>query len=209
MYRYVVVSGTIGAGKTELAKRIAGYLNGKIILEEFATNTFLEKFYADPDRYAFPLEISFLFERFQQLNIEFSRADIFKNFYISDYFFDKSLLFGKINLTDDQFNVFRSLFTVFLEQVAKPDLIIYLHRPVSELLRNIKNRGNDFEMYIKFEYLDSVQKAYFSYFKSLNNSKIVIVDLKDRDFTNDLDLLNSLVGLVGQEHEVGMKLVEV
>ena len=207
MYNYIAISGTIGAGKSELASRISNLENGNLILEEFAANSFLEKFYKQPDRYAFPLEISFLFERFQQLKTMFSQADIFSQYFVSDYLFDKSLIFAKNNLTEDQFSVFYPLFEAFKEQIPFPDLLIYLHRPVDVLLDNIKSRGRSFEQEIQFEYLDELQKAYLSYFKSFSDKRIVVLQLNDIDFVQDEKMFYQILDLTKQKHNFGMSII--
>ena len=207
MYNYIAISGTIGAGKSELASRISNLENGNLILEEFAANSFLEKFYKQPDRYAFPLEISFLFERFQQLKTMFSQADIFSQYFVSDYLFDKSLIFAKNNLTDDQFSVFYPLFEAFKEQIPFPDLLIYLHRPVEVLLDNIKSRGRSFEQEIQFEYLNELQKAYLSYFKSFSDKRIVVLQLNDIDFVQDEKMFYQILDLTKQKHNFGMSII--
>jgi deoxyguanosine kinase len=207
MYNYIAISGTIGAGKSELASRISNLENGNLILEEFAANSFLEKFYKQPGRYAFPLEISFLFERFQQLKTMFSQADIFSQYFVSDYLFDKSLIFAKNNLTDDQFSVFYPLFEAFKEQIPFPDLLIYLHRPVDVLLDNIKSRGRSFEQEIQFEYLDELQKAYLSYFKSFSDKRIVVLQLNDIDFVQDEKMFYQILDLTKQKHNFGMSII--
>ena len=207
MYNYIAISGTIGAGKSELASRISNLENGNLILEEFAANSFLEKFYKQPDRYAFPLEISFLFERFQQLKTMFSQADIFSQYFVSDYLFDKSLIFAKNNLTEDQFSVFYPLFEAFKEQIPFPDLLIYLHRPVEVLLDNIKSRGRSFEQEIQFEYLNELQKAYLSYFKSFSDKRIVVLQLNDIDFVQDEKMFYQILDLTKQKHNFGMNII--
>lgn len=207
MPRYIAISGTIGAGKTELAKKLAEKYQGRLILEEFAHNSFLAGFYKEPDRYAFPLEISFLFERFQQLNVEFSKPDLFTETYISDYFFDKSLLFGRINLKPDQFNVFNTLFKAFREQVHLPGLIIYLHRPVECLMENIRKRGRSFEKEIRSEYLVKLQDAYFSYFKTLSDIPVVILQMKELDFIKDDGLIEKIYAISRQSYNFGLNII--
>jgi len=208
-YNYIAVSGTIGAGKTELASRFANRFNAQLILEGFANNSFLEKFYSNPDRYAFPLEISFLFERFQQLKTSFASADLFKIAFVSDYFFDKSLLFAKNNLTSDQFSVFYPLFEAFREQIPSPDLIIYLKRPVDVLLQNIEKRGRSYEKGILPDYLDNIQNFYLTYLKSLQNCRILILEIFDKDFIADENLLLNLYSLVELDYKAGLHFIEV
>jgi deoxyguanosine kinase len=203
MTRFISISGTIGAGKTELAKLLVKLLDANFIKEEFAENTFLPKFYENPERYAFPLEISFLFERFQQLKVEFSKTDIFKQLYISDYLFDKTILFAKNNLSNDQYKVFKSLYDPFYEQIRKPDLVLFIHRPVEVLLENIQKRGRNFEKSIDGKYLQDIQDLYLSYFKYSNDKKVVVLKLEDRDFINNENLLNKIIDLINQNHIFG------
>jgi len=198
-YQFVAVSGTIGAGKSALASRFASLTNSQLILEEFANNSFLEKFYSNPERYAFPLEISFLFERFQQMKTTFANADLFKTSFIADYFFDKSLLFAKNNLTADQFAVFYPLFETFREQLPSPDLLIYLKRPVDVLLKNIQKRGRSYEQSISPEYLENIQHYYLTYLKSLQHQRVLIIEMEDKDFIADEKNFRKLYGLLFTE----------
>ncbi len=209
MLRYLAVSGTIGAGKTELAKIIAARFKGQLVLEEFAHNTFLEKFYNHPERYAFPLEISFLFERYQQLSHEFSRPDLFSQFLVSDYIFDKSLLFARNNLSDEHFKVFYTLYTAFAEQLPRPDLIFYLHRPVEVLLKNIHKRGRTFEQNISEEYLDNIQELYLQYLKTLTDSSVVIFELDNLDFLKDERVCNNILSYISRDLTKELTVVNV
>ena len=142
---YIVIEGNIGAGKTSLAKRISGDFNGKLILERFADNPFLPKFYKDPERYSFPLELSFLADRYNQLKRELSDRDLFKSFTIADYYFMKSLIFARATLSDDEYNLYRQIFEIIYSTLPKPDLFVYLHVDPDNLLMNIKKRGRDYE----------------------------------------------------------------
>jgi deoxyguanosine kinase len=208
-YRFIAVSGAIGAGKTELSKIIAHNIDARHIPEEFTSNSFLEKFYEDPNRYSFPLEISFLFERFQQLKVEFGRSNIFQSNFVSDYIFDQCLLFAKLNLTDDQFGVFKNLYYAFYEQLVHPDLIIYLHRPVESLLNNIRKRGRDFETGISYSYLDNIQSAYLAYLKYLANRKILILELGELDFVNNDLVAREILELSKVNYKSGINLVRL
>jgi deoxyadenosine/deoxycytidine kinase len=209
LYKYITISGTIGAGKTELARIISERCQSKLILEEFTNNTFLEKFYENPERYGFPLEISFLFERFQQLKVEFANSDLFKQSFVSDYIFDQCLLFARNNLKDDQYNVFKTLYYPFYEQLPKPDLLVYLHREVKHLLSNIRKRGRDFEQNIQYKYLNDLQEAYLNYFRFKQDQRILVLKLSDLDFMSDDKLCNKIIDLINKDYNFGMKFIEL
>ena len=208
-YKYIAITGTIGAGKTELSKIVSDRRQAKLILEEFTNNTFLEKFYENPDRYGFPLEISFLFERFQQLKVEFACSDLFKQSFVSDYIFDQCLLFAKNNLQDDQYSVFKTLYYPFYEQLPKPDLILYLHREVKHLLHNIKKRGRDFEQNIQFKYLKDLQDAYLNYFRFIDDQRIVVLKLGDKDFLQNEKIVDKIIGIINKDHNFGVSYIEL
>ena len=183
-YNYLVIEGNIGAGKTTLAGLIAKKYNARLILEQYAENPFLPKFYNDPARYSFPLELSFLAARYHQLHRELTSPDLFKSFTISDYFFSKSLIFSQITLQVDEFSLYRTLFNIIYQQLPIPDLYVYLHVSVDKLMENIRMRGRDYEQNIKPEYLKKLQQGYFEYFRSLHNQKMLILDVNKMDFVN-------------------------
>jgi len=183
-YNYIVIEGNIGAGKTSLARMLAEDTGRKLILEEFNDNPFLSKFYEDPDRYAFQVELSFLSERYQQIKTEMGHPDLFGQGIISDYYLAKSFIFSKHNLKDDEMVLFEKLFTIINLQAPRPDLYVYLHLPVERLLENISLRGREYEKNIKAEYLKEVQDGYFGFFKSTGNFKIVVIDTSQIDFVN-------------------------
>jgi len=155
-----------------------------MILEEFSDNPFLPRFYKDPDRYAFQLELSFLSERYQQIKTELGHPDLFRQGIISDYYLAKSFIFSKHNLKSDEMVLFEKLFTIINLQAPRPDLYVYLHLPVERLLENIRMRGRDYEQNITAEYLKEVQDGYFGFFKSQTDMKIVVVDTTNIDFVN-------------------------
>ncbi|MBN1651955.1 MAG: deoxynucleoside kinase, partial [Bacteroidales bacterium] len=164
-HNFIAIEGTIGAGKTSLATKIAEDFNGKLILEQFADNPFLPKFYEEADRYAFPLELSFLAERYQQLSTQLSSQDLFKNFTISDYLFNKSLIFAQKTLSDDLFGLYGKLFNIINASMPKPDLLVYLYLQVDKLKYNIKLRGRSYEQSIADDYLEAIQQGYFEFIK--------------------------------------------
>jgi len=183
--KYIVIEGNIGAGKTSLATKIADQYSGKLILEQFNDNPFLPKFYSNPERYGFPLELSFLAARYKQLNNEISSADLFKSFTIADYYFVKSLIFARTTLVADEFSLYRQLFDIIYKQLPFPDLFVYLHVDVERLLKNIKKRGRSYELNISAEYLTQIQDSYFSFFKTMNEFPIIAIDCSEIDFVNN------------------------
>ena len=184
-HKFIVIEGLIGAGKTSLSKKISEQYNAKLILEQFADNPFLPKFYDDPEKYSFQLELSFLAERYHQLKNELISGDLFKNFLISDYYFTKSLIFAKSTLVEDEYHLFRNLFNIILTTLPKPDLYVFLHLTPENALRNIKKRGRDYEQTIDIDYLEKIRKNYFEYFRQEKQLKFLIIDTNGIDFVNN------------------------
>ena len=184
-YNYIAIEGNIGAGKSTLALKMAQDFNAKTVLERFADNPFLPKFYGDQSRYAFSLEMSFLADRYQQLSDDLSQFDLFKDFIIADYHIFKSLLFSKITLEQDEFRLYRALFDIIYKEMPKPDLYIYLYQNTERLLQNIKNRGRVYEQDITAEYLEKINKGYLEYIKTQTNLNVLVIDVSDRDFVNN------------------------
>lgn len=181
-FNYIAIEGNIGAGKTTLTSRIAEDFNAKTVFERFADNPFLPKFYQDQNRYAFPLEMSFLADRYQQISDDLAQFDLFKDFIIADYHIFKSLIFAKVTLTDDEYRLYRKLFEIIYKEMPKPDLYIYLYQNTERLLENIKHRGRTYEQEIPAEYLDKINKGYLDYIKSQTDLNVLIIDVSDRDF---------------------------
>lgn len=181
-YNYIAFEGNIGAGKTTLVNKIADDFNAKTVLERFADNPFLPKFYKDQNRYAFPLEMSFLADRYQQLSDDLAQFDLFKDFVVADYHIFKSLIFAKITLAEDEYRLYRNLFDIIYKEMPKPDLYIYLYQNTERLLQNIKKRGRNYEQNIEAEYLDKINTGYLDYIKSQTDLNVLIIDVSDRDF---------------------------
>ncbi|PVX45310.1 2-amino-4-hydroxy-6-hydroxymethyldihydropteridine diphosphokinase [Flavobacterium sp. 103] len=184
-YNYIAIEGNIGAGKSTLALKMAEDFNAKTVLERFADNPFLPKFYEDQSRYAFSLEMSFLADRYQQLSDDLSQFDLFKDFIIADYHIFKSLLFSKITLEEDEFRLYRTLFDIIYKEMPKPDLYIYLYQNTNRLLQNIKTRGRSYEQDITADYLEKINKGYLEYIKTQTDLNVLIIDVSDRDFVNN------------------------
>lgn len=178
-YKFITIEGNIGAGKTTLATKIAADYNGKLILEQFADNPFLPKFYQNPKQHAFPLELFFMAERHRQLKENLLERDLFKDIVVTDYLFIKSLLFAKINLEDEEFKLYSKLFNIIYQSLPQPDLLIYLHCPIEKLLDHINKRGRKYEQNISPAYLQQIQEAYFDYFKQQREMRVVIADVSN------------------------------
>ena len=187
---------------------LARETGSRLILEEFSDNPFLARFYEDPGRYAFQLELSFLAERYQQIKTEMGHPDLFGQSVISDYFLAKSFIFSKHNLKDDEMILFEKLFSIINLQVPKPELYVYLHVPVDKLLENIKLRGRSYEKNIRPEYLKEVQDGYFGYFKSQTELKIVVIDTSTLDFVNkESDFQQLKKAVLEGEYSPGMNML--
>lgn len=184
-YNYIAIEGNIGAGKTTLVTKIAEDFNAKTVLERFADNPFLPKFYEDQNRYAFSLEMSFLADRFQQISDDLAQFDLFKDFIIADYHIFKSLIFAKVTLSDDEYRLYRKLFEIIYKEMPKPDLYIYLYQNTDKLLENIKQRGRSYEQEIPAEYLEKINRGYLDYIKSQNDLNVLIIDVSDKDFVKN------------------------
>ncbi len=182
IYNYVVIEGNIGAGKTTLASRIADQFNAHLILEKFADNPFLPKFYDDPAKYSFPLELSFLASRYKQLKEELVPQDLFKSFSVADYYFMKSLVFAASTLTGDEYNLYRQIFNIIYGSLPKPDIYVYLHLNPERLMENIRKRGRNYEKSITKDYLRRIQESYFAFFKQDPENKYLVIDINDIDF---------------------------
>ncbi len=187
-YSYIAIEGNIGAGKTSLANLMSDEFNAKIVLERFADNPFLPKFYEDKERYAFPLEMSFLADRYQQLSDDLAQFDLFKNFIVSDYYIFKSLIFAQVTLQKEEYALYRKMFDLMYKEITKPDLYIYLYQNTDRLLDNIKKRGRSYEQNIEAEYLQKIHDGYSRFIKTEQNLNTLIIDVSELDFvTNRLD----------------------
>ncbi len=184
-HNYIAIEGNIGAGKTSLANQISNDFNAKLILERFADNPFLPKFYEEPQRYAFTLEMSFLADRYQQISDDLSQLDLFKDFMVSDYDIYKSLIFSKITLPEDEFRLYRKLFYLMYKDIAKPDLYVYLYQNTERLQENIKKRGRDYEQNIKNDYLEKINLGYLEFLKNQTELNVKIIDISKRDFVEN------------------------
>lgn len=198
-YNFITIEGNIGAGKTTLAYLLSKQLNARLILEEFADNPFLPKFYENQQQYAFPLELFFMAERYKQMKDLLQTKDMFQNLTISDYLFTKCLLFAKVNLPGEEFLLYQKLFDIINPQLIQPDLLIYLHAPVSKLKENIRKRNRSYEQGIASEYLFSLQEAYTQYIKQ-RNIKTLFIDVSEADFLGNEKHLNAVLNALNKEY---------
>ncbi len=201
-YNFVTIEGNIGAGKTTLAHLLSKHFNARLILEEFADNPFLPKFYENPQQFAFPLELFFMAERYKQLKDLLHTQDLFNSITISDYLFTKCLLFAKVNLPADEFRLYQSLFDIIHQQLVQPEILIYLHSPVARLQQNIKRRNRSYEQQIGDDYLLSIQETYTQYIKQ-HNIKTLFVDASNADFLSNEKHLQVIIDALDQEYEQG------
>lgn len=201
-YHFITIEGNIGAGKTTLAHLLARHYNARLVLEQFADNPFLPKFYENPQQYAFPLELFFMAERFKQLKEFIQQKDLFQNITISDYLFTKCLLFAKVTLPEDEFRLYQRLFDIIHQQLITPDILIYLHAPVSKLQLNIKRRNRPYEQNIPDEYLFNIQETYTHYIKQ-HNIKTIFIDASNADFLGNEKHLKVITDALEKDYDEG------
>jgi deoxyadenosine/deoxycytidine kinase len=207
-FNYLVIEGNIGAGKTSLASRIAKESNSKLILEQFAENPFLPKFYKEPERYAFPVELTFLADRYQQLKTQINPRDLFQTKTVSDYYLVKSLIFSRKTLKDDEYGLYKRLFDIIQQQITRPDIYVYLHVNAERLLENIKIRGRSYEKEISKDYLEQIQKSYFEFIKSHPEMTILVLDINNIDFVNiPADYIKVKNAIFKRKYEPGMNMI--
>ena len=186
-YNYVAIEGNIGSGKTSLSNLMSDEFNAKIVLERFADNPFLPKFYEDQERFAFPLEMSFLADRYQQLTDDLAQFDLFKNFIVSDYYIFKSLIFAQVTLQKEEYALYRKMFDIMYKEISKPDLYIYLYQNTDRLLENIKKRGRIYEQNIEASYLQKIHVGYTNFIKTEQDLNTLVIDVSELDFVNNHD----------------------
>jgi len=203
-YNFIAIEGNIGAGKTSLATRISQDYNAHLILEQFEENSFLPKFYKEPEKYAFPLEMSFMASRYQQLKDQLLSMDLFKTFTIGDYFIVKSLIFARQNLQQDEFKLYTSFFNIIYQQLPKPDLLVYLYVDTERLQTNIKMRGRPYEQNIQDDYLNRIQDGYLEFIRQQNDLRILILDINKLDFVNRYKDYQKITEVIGCKYDLGV-----
>lgn len=203
-YNYIAIEGNIGAGKTTLATRMSQQFNTRLILEQFEDNSFLPKFYEDPSRYAFPLELSFLADRFQQLKNQLAVQDMFHPVTIADYFILKSLIFAKKTLNSEEFTLYERLFSIIENVLPKPDLLVYLYLDISRLQSNIRMRGRVYEQKIEDDYLQRIQEGYIDYIKQQQGLRVLLIDTNKLDFVAHQEDYDQLISIIMKEYPIGI-----
>lgn len=207
-YQFITIEGNIGAGKTTLAQLLSRHFKSRLILEEFAENPFLPKFYENPGQYAFPVELFFMAERFKQLKDLLQQEDLFKELTISDYLFTKCLLFAKVTLPEDELRLYQRLFDIIHQQLLQPDLLIYLQAPVSTLQENIRKRNRPYEQNIPDTYLEQVQETYGSYIRE-QATRTLIVDVTQADFLHNDHHLQAIIDAIEKDYPVGLHHIQL
>lgn len=207
-YNFITIEGNIGAGKTTLSRLLSNHFNARLILEEFADNPFLPKFYENKEQYAFPLELFFMAERYKQLKEFLQAKDLFQQITISDYLFTKSLLFARVNLPDDEFLLYQKLFDIINPHLIKPDLLIYLHAPIDRLKQNIKKRNRSYEQAIDPDYLLSLEETYIQYIKQ-HSLKTLFVNVENADFLGNELHLQAIIDALDKDYEIGQTYINL
>ncbi|HRG58849.1 MAG TPA: deoxynucleoside kinase [Bacteroidia bacterium] len=203
-YNFIAIEGNIGAGKTTLSTLLAKQLNARLVLEQFSDNPFLPEFYRNPERVAFPLELSFLADRYGQLKQDLVNLDLFNELTIADYFIYKSLIFAGNNLKEDELLLYHRLFDIIASSLPKPDLLIYLYLDTIQLKKNILKRGRAYEVNIKPEYLEQIQNRYLSFLNALPHQKVLVIDMQGVDFITDQKKFNQIVNLLNTDFSKGI-----
>ena len=192
---HIAVEGTIGVGKTSLARILAEEIQGRLVLEEFEDNPFLKEFYQDRKRWAFQTQINFLISRYyQQLRLQ--QIDMFSDKIVSDYMFAKDKLFAQTSLDDNEMILYKKLANIFEKNITPPDLVIFLQSDVDRLMENIKSRGRDYEKDIDWEYLSQLNEIYNQYFLSYDKSNLLLINSNNIDFVNNKDDLKQILDVI-------------
>lgn len=205
-YHFITIEGNIGAGKTTLAHLLSKHYNARLVLEAFADNPFLPKFYENPSQFAFPLELFFMAERYKQLKELIHTKDMFHSVTVSDYLFTKCLLFAKVNLPEEEFRLYQRIFEIIHQQLVQPDILIYLHAPVQKLQANIKKRNRSYEQSIPDAYLFNIQETYTNYIRQ-HNIKTLYVDAGNADFLGNEKHLKAILDALDKDYENGQHFI--
>ncbi len=205
-HSYIAVEGLIGAGKTTLAKRLAAEWNGRLVLEEFDENPFLPKFYEEPERYGFAVELSFLAQRYHQLK-RTTEQDLFTTCTVADYSIGKSVVFANVTLQADEYALFRDLYQIMYTDLPRPEVIVYLHLDMMRVKERIRSRGRSYEQSIPIDYLEKLQERYLDHLQKLPDDRVLVVDLQGHDLLNDALVYGKLVEVLSAEVQKGYRVI--
>ncbi|MGC9332267.1 MAG: deoxynucleoside kinase [Bacteroidales bacterium] len=185
--RFIIIEGNIGVGKTSFVQKFCKLKNYRGVYEHFENNPFLPKFYENPEKYAFTVEMSFLADRYHQLNKEIHQHDIFTNGVASDYYLVKSLIFARSTLNSQEYDLYRNIFNIIYQRLPSPDVYVYLHKSPEKLLSNIHKRGRYYEKNISTDYLKSIENSYFTFFKQHPGIPVFVINVEDLNFVKSDD----------------------
>jgi deoxyguanosine kinase len=208
-YKHVAIEGNIGSGKTTVSKMLAERMEARLILEQFADNPFLPTFYEDREKWAFPLEMSFLAERYTQTHDQLPTPDLFGTAVISDYMIWKSLVFARINLKPMEFDLYQRFFDLMFSAFPRPELVVYMNRDLSDLQRQIAMRGRAYEQGMDSDYLRNVEQSYMEFFAQLVHTPVIILNVTGVDFTSQPLALEQLESLIDSPHKPGVSIREL
>jgi len=206
--KYLVIEGNIGAGKTTLSNRLAEHWQVPVLLEKFMENPFLPKFYAQPERYGFSVETAFLAERYRQMHDEFASVELRQQALVADYSFYKSLIFAGKTLQGDEYQLFKEIFGIINSKLPQPHLFVYLKASTDKLLRQIAQRGRDFEQQITADYLNQIDEAYLRFMEQASGLRCVLIETENLDYLNNEAHFNYLVELLDRHYPYGMTRIE-
>lgn len=206
--RFITIEGNIGSGKSTLATMLSNHYDARLLLEEFVDNTFLPKFYKEPERYAFPLELSFLADRYKQMKRMLPQQELFHEKIISDYLFIKSKLFARINLPEDEYELFQNFYEIAEFNILQPDFLIFLHCPVEKLQQNIRKRGRNYEQHIDDAYLLKIQDVYDEYL-NLRLQPTLYIDVTKVDFVGNHHHFSQLISFLDSVHQFQTHILEI
>jgi deoxyguanosine kinase len=203
-YKLITVEGNIGSGKTSLARKLSTDYKAKLLLETFADNPFLQKFFENQKNYALGTEMFFLAERYEQLKDEIGTTELVDNKIIIDYLFSKSLLYAKVNLDEIEYNLYSKIFNILNPRLPKADIIIYLHSGLDRLVANIFKRGREFEKTVRKDYLQQIENSYMTYFMQHPEEKVILLDVSQADFVHNFSHYAQIKKLLEQDHPFGI-----
>jgi deoxyguanosine kinase len=189
---YIAIEGPIGVGKTSLAQALGLKIGARIVLEDTDSNPFIARFYQDPEKYAFPVQLYFLLTRYNQQR-QLAQQDLFAQATVTDYLLAKDRIFARLNLDPDELVLYEGVYRLLDGQLARPDLVVYIRARVEVLAERLRKRNRTFERHISMEYLESVSAAYRDFFFYYDETPLLVVDSSEIDFVDDPGDLEDLL----------------